>query len=108
VFRQAVESGTQAYLCAVCGERLIGFASLTLKNNLWMQGWLAHVDELVVDRAFRGRGLGTRLLEQLGVIARQKGCRRIELDSAFHRKRAHRFYERLGFANRACLFSKAL
>jgi glucosamine-phosphate N-acetyltransferase len=39
---------------------------------------------------------------------RRQASRRVELDSAFHRKQAHRFYEQLGFENRAYLFSKAL
>ncbi len=41
-------------------------------------------------------------------IAGDSKCKRIELDSAFHRKGAHRFYESLGYGNRAYLFSKQL
>jgi ribosomal protein S18 acetylase RimI-like enzyme len=108
VFDRAIASDAQDYLCAVEGERVIGFASLTVKNNLWQAGHLGHVDELVVDEAHRGRGVGTLLLNELIAVARQRGCRRIELDSAFHREEAHRFYVRQGFESRAYLFSKSL
>jgi ribosomal protein S18 acetylase RimI-like enzyme len=108
VFDRAVASESQAYLCATENQRVIGFGSLTVKNNLWHEGYLGHVDELVVDGEYRGRGIGTQLLEHLVVLARQRGCSRVELDSAFHRKQAHQFYERHGFEGRALLFSRVL
>jgi len=108
VFDRALFSGAQTYLCAVNGQRIVGFGSLTLKNNLWQEGYLGHVDELIVDREFRGRGIGSQLLERLVSAAREQDCRRIELDSARHRKEAHEFYRQHGFEERALLFSRAL
>jgi glucosamine-phosphate N-acetyltransferase len=108
VFSRALASESQIYLCASDGHRVIGFGSLTLKNNLWQQGFLGHVDELIVDGEQRGRGVGKQLLDQLIVAARQRGCSRVELDSAFHRKQAHQFYEKYGFENRAYLFSREI
>lgn len=106
VFDRALVSEAQTYLCAADGERVVGFGSLTLKNNLWQEGYLAHIDELVVDGAYRGKGIGTQLLERLIALAREKDCRRVELDSAFHRKEAHGFYRQQGFADRGVIFSK--
>lgn len=108
VFDRALACERQAYLCATDGQRVVGFGALTIKNNLWQGGYLGHIDELVVDNDYRGRGIGTLLLDQLIALAHQKGCRRVELDSAFHRKQAHQFYEQRGFENRAFLFSKTL
>jgi GNAT superfamily N-acetyltransferase len=108
VYERGLLSEQQAYVCALENEQIIGFGSLTFKNNLWQEGYLAHVDELVVDRAYRERGIGTQLLAHLIEIARRKGCRRVELDSAFHRTKAHQFYESQGFENRAFLYSKQL
>jgi GNAT superfamily N-acetyltransferase len=108
VFARSVASECQVYLCAADDNRIIGFASLTIKNSLWQEGYLGHVDELIVDAEHRGRGVGTQLLDHLVAMARQRGCRRVELDSAFHREQAHQFYERQGFVNRAFLFSRVL
>jgi ribosomal protein S18 acetylase RimI-like enzyme len=77
-----------------------------VKNSLWQKGFLGHVDELIVDTEYRGQGIGAMLLEHLVTVARERGCRRVELDSALHRKEAHEFYKRLGFESRALLFSK--
>jgi GNAT superfamily N-acetyltransferase len=108
VYDRALDCDFQVYVCATDDENIIGFASLSVKNNLWQEGYLGHVDELVVDSDYRGRGVGTELLKHLIVIAKERGCRRIELDSGFHRPDAHQFYERHGFENRGYIFSKML
>jgi GNAT superfamily N-acetyltransferase len=108
IARRKTSSDLQAYLCASVGQKAIGFGSLTIKNNLWQAGYLGHIDEFVVDAEYRGRGVGTRLLTRLVELAREHGCRRVELDSAFERVGAHAFYKRHGFENRAFLFSKPL
>ena len=107
-YTKAVASKSQMLIVARVGPRLAGFCSLTVKNNLWQAGNLGHIDELVVDGCFRGKGVGSRLLEEITKIARENGCKRIELDSAFHRKEAHRFYENAGYENRAYLISKVI
>jgi GNAT superfamily N-acetyltransferase len=108
VFNRALVSDSKTYLCATNGKRVIGFGSFTMKNNLWPEGPIGYVDELVVDSEFRSKGIGAQLLKRLVALARQKSCCRIELDSAFYRKESHRFYERHGFKRRAYVFSKLL
>lgn len=108
VFEKGICSEHQHYLCVEVDKRIVGFCSLTVKNNLWQQGNLGHIDELVVEESFRRKGIGTELLHRLIRVAEEKGCRRIELDSALHRTKAHGFYEKNGFENRALLFSKIL
>ena len=81
---------------------------MTIKNNLWQQGYLAHLDKLVVHNADRGHGIGTQLLDAMIALAKKVGCIRIELDSAICRREAHAFYTSQGFENRAHLFSKIL
>jgi ribosomal protein S18 acetylase RimI-like enzyme len=108
-FKRALNSEHQHYLCAVDKkEVIIGFCSLSMRSSLWQQGSIAHIDEIIVDQEYRGRGIGTQLMTKAMKIADKIGCARIELESAFHRKQAHDFYKRLGFENRAYLFSKNL
>jgi GNAT superfamily N-acetyltransferase len=108
IFNRALVSASKTYLCATNEKRVIGFGSFTVKDNLWPEGYLGYVDELVVDNEYRNKGIGKQLLEKLVTVARQKGCCRIELDSAFYRKKSHRFYRRNGFETRAYVFSKVL
>jgi glucosamine-phosphate N-acetyltransferase len=108
VFRRALASDSKVYLCATDARRLVGFGSFTVKDNLWPEGHLGYIDELVVDTEYRTKGIGTQLLRRLTATAREKRCCRIELDSAFSRKLSHSFYKRRGFNSRAYVFSKIL
>lgn len=108
VYDRSLASDRQVYLCAVCDRQVVGFGSLTIKSNLWSEAFVGYVDEMVVDGEHRGRGIGTQILDHLISWARERGCNRFELDSAFHRMDAHAFYERCGFQSRAYLYSKLL
>ncbi|MGD9202263.1 MAG: methyltransferase domain-containing protein [Chitinispirillia bacterium] len=49
-----------------------------------------------------------KMIDSITHIAKDLKCKRIELDSAFHRKEAHKFYKSIGYENRAFLFSRTL
>ena len=55
----------------------------------------AHVSELWVSHAHRGRGLGSQLLNEAESLAKDQGCNRIHLET--RNLRAKALYERLGF-----------
>jgi GNAT superfamily N-acetyltransferase len=108
VMNRALLSSNDIYLCVEMEQGVVGFCSLAVKNSLWQESRIGTISEMVVDDAYRKRGVGTALLGTIVDMARQRGCRLIELDSAFHRDAAHRFYEKAGFVKRAYLFSKEL
>ena len=108
IYKKGVDSESQRLIVGIIDNKIIGFCSLTIKNNLWQAGNLGHVDELVIDKNCRGKGYGKTLIDRITKIAKDLKCKRIELDSAFHRKNAHRFYESIGYENRAFLFSRTL
>lgn len=108
VFKRVIETPYKQYFCATDADRVVGLGAISYKDNLWQEGVIAYVEELVVDEARRGKGIGTQLLDHLVGLAQARGCRRIELDSAFHRVDAHRLYERVGMEKRAYLFSRVL
>jgi len=110
--KRVIEKGLinehQMYICATDNENLVGYCSLTIKNNLWLCANLGNVDELVVDDKYRKQGIGKLLMNEIERIARNHNCKRIELDSAFHRTIAHDFYMGIGFEKRAYLFTKEI
>lgn len=71
---------------------LVVVPNLTHGGRPWMQ-----LENMVVDEAMRGRGVGRALMEAAERMARQHGCYKIQLQSAEHRTDAHRFYEAAGF-----------
>lgn len=107
-FERGLASPRQRYLCAEIGARVVGFGSLTLNHSLRETGPIGRLDELVVDRDHRCQGIATLLLQAIEGLAVDVGCSRLELDSAFHRKDEHAFYEQRRYERSALLFSKQL
>ena len=108
VYNQAIVSDKQKLIVGIVKVNIVGFCSLTIKNSLWQAGNLGYIDELVIDKSFRGQGIGKKLIYKITEIAKENRCKRIELDTAFHRKDAHRFYEKSGYIKRAYKFSKII
>jgi GNAT superfamily N-acetyltransferase len=73
--------------------RCVGVAGWRLVVNTHRLRML-YVDDLVTDPAARSTGVGRALLAHMEERARELGCAALELDSATHRRDAHRFYMR--------------
>ena len=58
---------------------------------------LGGIGGLIVDEARRGRGLGRKLMAEAERWAGQQGCTAVDLRSNVIRRRAHEFYEALGY-----------
>ena len=57
----------------------------------------ARIEDVVVDAGARGRGVGEALLNECVNVARKRGARIVELQSARRRAAANRLYPRMGF-----------
>jgi GNAT superfamily N-acetyltransferase len=55
------------------------------------------VEDVVVDQAHQGRGVGTEMMRHAIAEARSRRCYKVALSSNMKRDRAHAFYEGLGF-----------
>ncbi len=56
-----------------------------------------YIDGVAVAPAVRGQGIGTRLLDEITVIAREEGMRWVRLEVVDTNPRAQRLYERVGY-----------
>jgi GNAT superfamily N-acetyltransferase len=55
------------------------------------------VENVIVAKDMRQKGIGTSLLMEIERIAQERGCRYIMLVSSAKRKKARDFYHRLGY-----------
>ncbi|MGE3269025.1 MAG: GNAT family N-acetyltransferase [Chloroflexota bacterium] len=77
------------------GGGVVGTATLALLRKA--SGWMARLEDVVVDTSARGRGVGAALTLEAAQLAQAAGAHQLELTSAPHRQAANRLYQRLGF-----------
>jgi ribosomal protein S18 acetylase RimI-like enzyme len=63
-------------------------------------GLRAWIEDVVVDEAARGKGVGAELTNAAIRLANQRGARTVDLTSRPSREAANRLYQRLGFVQR--------
>jgi len=73
---------------------------LTLVTFPIPTGLRARIEDVVVDEAARGQGVGTALTREAIRLARAAGARTIDLTTRPSREAASRLYEHLGFGLR--------
>jgi ribosomal protein S18 acetylase RimI-like enzyme len=95
---EIVDSAATSLLVARDGDAIIG--TLTLAVFRIPTGVRAWIEDVVVDEAARGRGVGEALTLRAVELARAAGARSVELTSRPTREPANRLYRRLGFEAR--------
>src|SRR5262249_32965843 len=73
-----------------------GLARLHPKYFTWRGRFGIYLEDLYVDEAHRGRGVGTTLLRRLARLAVERGCARLEWSALDSNAAAIAFYEKLG------------
>ncbi|MFI0900817.1 GNAT family N-acetyltransferase [Streptomyces sp. NPDC020983] len=91
-------SDANTVLIARLGGEIVG--TLTLVMFPLPTGLRARIEDVVVDGAARGAGVGAALTEHALRLAEQAGARTVDLTSRPSRRAANRLYERLGFRER--------
>ncbi|MBA4177184.1 MAG: GNAT family N-acetyltransferase [Leptothrix sp. (in: Bacteria)] len=84
---------------AVVGEvdgRVVAFALFFTNFSTFLGRPGLYLEDLYVQPAFRGTGLGKALLSHLGALAVARGCGRFEWSVLDWNANAIRFYEKMG------------
>lgn len=77
---------------------VVGTLQLMFLPSISYQGGVrAQVESVRVDRKFRGRGFGSKMMKWVVERARGRDAHLVQLTTHRSREDAHRFYERLGF-----------
>jgi len=77
--------------------KIIGMVSLLWSISTALGTRVAWLEDMVVDNAFRSKGIGSVLIHEAIAYAQSVGCRRITLLTDGDNIPAHRFYEKCGF-----------
>jgi GNAT superfamily N-acetyltransferase len=88
----------QRLLLAEDGGRLVGSAHVMILEHFGRSlARSAVIEGVVVDPAYRRKGVGAALMRSAAEAAREAGCYKLALTSNLARTGAHRFYSRLGW-----------
>lgn len=103
------EMVTQNYECAGVydAEKLIGICGLCFQTRHYA-GRTIETEHVIIDEAYRNRGLGKRLMEFVYNYAREKSCNWVELNSYVNNFPSHKFYYNEGFVGKGFHFVKIL
>jgi len=87
-------------------DKVIGFISIIFYKTLFHKGGTALINELIVSKDYRGKGVGRKLVEQAIQIARQRGMDEIEVGTEEENIDARTFYAKNGFDKEYTLLGK--
>ncbi len=90
-YNELVHNHFATYVVVVWNDRIIGY------GGLWTILDEAHVTNVAIAEAYRGRKLGEKLLMELMRVAMARGMRRITLEVRVSNAIAQRLYEKFGF-----------
>ncbi|MFM2076298.1 MAG: hypothetical protein RJA49_188 [Actinomycetota bacterium] len=95
---EMVDAGASDVLVARLDGVIVG--TLTLVTFRIPTGVRAWIEDVVVDDAARGHGVGDQLNRYALDVARAKGAKTVDLTSRPSREAANRLYQRIGFQPR--------
>lgn len=110
LFRAIEETPNYTIYLAYLGDELVGTFSLLFVPTMMHPRFhkFAVLDAVTVLPAYRGKGIGTQMMQEALAMSRAAGCYKVTLSSNLKRDRAHAFYESLGFQQHGWSFSLAL
>lgn len=101
-FAEAIHS-RQLYVAKV-NNIVAGYVLVKIRNYDWpgvVRRKVMVVDEICVEKALRGHGIGTRMMEEVRALARAFGCTDLQLGVYPQNDDAVGFYQKCGFTIRS-------
>ena len=95
--RRLIDDPNTEYLLA--GDPPAAVCQLRFRYGLWLEAEDCLLEDLYVGDAARGQGLGRELVAAALDRARNRGCRRVELDVNQGNAAALALYESMGFTS---------
>lgn len=98
VFARMQQYPNYTVYVAVAEGVIVGTFALLIMDNLAHHGTPSGiVEDVAVQAAQQGQGIGKHMLRFAMDQCRRAGCYKLTLSSNLARERAHQFYENLGF-----------
>ena len=96
---------SQALLAEESGQP-VGLLTYSVRPNLYHAGPSAMIEELVVRAGYRGRGVGSALMDDLLAQLVEIGCTEVSVATMPDNEAAQRFYRQHGFVDEAVFLER--
>lgn len=78
-------------------NKIIGMVSILYSISTALGGKVGLLEDMIIDKNWREKGLGTQLLNAAIEYSRENGCLRLTLLTDFNNETAIKFYRKSGF-----------
>lgn len=96
-------------LVAELGGKIVGYATVGVFRITWrLQKPIVEIENLCVDKAHRGQGIGKALMSEVQKIATAHGYKRLRLAALSHNDPAIRFYRANGYTDVEMVLEKQI
>lgn len=86
-------------------DKFVGYLSYKIKEKHQKK---LDVDQLIITKAYRGKGLGKKLMDEVKSIAIKNNCDRLELNCWMFNTNALAMYEHIGFDKQRIIYEMKL
>lgn len=97
VFQAMDDSNVYLNVVAEVDGKIAGFISVVFYKTLFHMGGTALINELIVSRNYRGKGIGRLLIERAKEEAITRGMDELEVGTEKTNEGAQAFYKKCGF-----------
>lgn len=87
-------------------KRLVGHATVRIIPEFWLKGKIGFIDDVVIDKPYRGKGLAKKIMKVTEKIAKKKKIKIMGLHTENYRPEAIKLYEKLGYKKYNKIFMK--
>ena len=95
---QEIEKCNIKYFVAKENDTIIASCYICIIPQLTYLGKsIGYIENVIVDEKYRGKGIGKQIIENAINYAVNENCNKVLLQSGMDRKKAHKFYESIGF-----------
>ena len=102
-FRVLINDPAHHILLAKDNDQMVGFVNFVVRKTILHPGSSGLIDELIVSKSYRSKGIGKNLLQAAIEKCRRLGCCEVEISTEKSNSSAREFYRRCGFKEDAVL-----
>lgn len=89
------QNNVWVYIAQDSDGKIVGTATIAMFQTPYDSR--AIIEDVVVDKDYRGQGIATTLMKRMLAIAKNKGIKRVKLNSHPHRIAANAMYQGMGY-----------